>query len=36
MKNLVVSPMVKAKLQNKHQVSIREVECCFMNRYGGC
>lgn len=34
MKNLVVSDAVKAKLQKKHQVTLREVEHCFMNREG--
>jgi len=34
MKNLVVSEAVKNKLQKKHQVSIREVECCFQNIEG--
>ncbi len=34
MKNLVVSEAVKVKLQKKHQVTLREVEHCFMNREG--
>lgn len=34
MKNLVVSEAVKTKLQKKHQVTLREVEHCFMNRVG--
>ena len=34
MKNLIVSEAVKNKLQKKHQVTIREVEHCFINREG--
>ena len=34
MKNLVVSPAIETKLHKKHQVSIKEVEQCFYNRYG--
>lgn len=34
MKNLVVSEAVRTKLQKKHQVTLREVEHCFMNREG--
>ena len=34
MKNLVVSEAIKTKLQKKHQVTIREVEHCFINREG--
>lgn len=34
MKNLVVSEAVKTKLQKKHQVTLREVEHCFLNREG--
>lgn len=34
MKNLVVSEAVKSKLQKKHQVTLREVEHCFINREG--
>ena len=34
MKNLMVSEAVKTKLQKKHQVTIREVEHCFINREG--
>lgn len=34
MKNLMVSATVEAKLQQKHFVTIREVEQCFYNREG--
>ena len=34
MENLVVSDVVKAKLQKKHKVTIREVEHCFISRAG--
>lgn len=34
MKNLVVSEAVKTKLQKKHQVTLREVEHCFLKREG--
>lgn len=34
MKNLVVSEAVKTKLQKKHQVTLSEVEHCFLNREG--
>jgi len=34
MTNLVVSEAIKTKLQEKHQVTIREVQHCFINREG--
>ncbi|MFM7025046.1 MAG: ADP-ribosyl-(dinitrogen reductase) hydrolase [Limnohabitans sp.] len=34
MKKLVVSEAVKTKLQKRHQVTLREVEHCFMNMEG--
>jgi isopentenyldiphosphate isomerase len=34
MKNLVVSEAIKTKLQKKHQVTIREVQHCLINREG--
>lgn len=34
MKNLIASPEIVKKLQEKHQVTMREVEQCFENKCG--
>ena len=34
MKNLIVSPNIRTKLETKHNVTVREVEQCFLNRDG--
>ncbi len=32
--NLVVSPRIKSKLSTKHQVTVDQIEQCFLNREG--